>query len=105
AAPPSVIPAWLSIGGQLRVRAEAYDNGGFKPDNSDQYLLTRVLLDARVRPTRNTLLFVEGMDARGPWKNRAPVGAPYRDHADLRQLYLQIGADNSAQQLRAGRLE
>src|SRR5438105_15210427 len=68
---PSAILAWLSIGGQLRVRAEAYNNGGFKPDNSDQYLLTRLLLDARVRPTRHTLLFVEGMDARGPWKNRS----------------------------------
>src|SRR5438874_11196105 len=98
-------PEWLSVGGQLRARAEAYNNGGFRPDNSDQYVLTRVLLNARVRPTRNTSLFVEGMDARGPWKNRAPAGAPFRDHADLRQAYLQIGADNGAQLLRAGRLE
>ena len=103
--PPVAVPAWLSVGGQLRARAEAYHNGGFRPDNSDQYVLTRVLLNARVRPTRNTSLFVEGMDARGPWKNKAPAGAPFRDHADLRQLYFQIGADNSAQLLRAGRLE
>ncbi|HEX9219361.1 MAG TPA: alginate export family protein, partial [Gemmatimonadaceae bacterium] len=103
--PVNTLPAWLSVGGQLRARAEAYNNGGFRPDNSDQYVLTRVLLNARVRPTRNTSLFVEGMDARGPWKNKAPAGAPFRDHADLRQLYLQIGADNSAQLFRAGRLE
>jgi hypothetical protein len=105
APPAAVVPAWLSIGGQLRARAEAYNNGGFRPDNSDQYVLTRVLLNARVRPTHNTSLFAEGMDARGPWKNKAPAGAPFRDHADLRQLYLQLGADNSAQLLRAGRLE
>src|SRR5437667_11955207 len=88
--PPATLPAWLSVGGQLRARAEAYHNGGFRPDNSDQYVLTRALLNARVRPTRNTSLFVEGMDARGRWKNKTPTGAPFRDHADLRQRYLQI---------------
>ena len=103
--PATALPAWLSVGGQVRARAEAYHNGGFRPDNSDQYILTRALLNARVRPTRNTSLFVEGMDARGPWKNKTPTGAPFRDHADLRQLYLQIGEDNRAQLLRAGRLE
>jgi alginate export protein len=96
---------WLSVGGQLRARGEAYRNGGFRPDNSDQYLLTRVLLNARVYPTRATSLFVEGMDARGPWKNKTPIGAPFRDHADLRQLYLQLGADNSPNMIRGGRLE
>jgi hypothetical protein len=104
-APAGAVPAWLSLGGQLRARAEAYNNGGFRPDNSDQYVLTRILLSARVRPTRNTSLFVEGMDARGPWKNKAPAGAPFRDHADLRQLYLQLGSDNSPQLLQGGRLE
>jgi hypothetical protein len=101
---PAGEPARLTIGGQLRVRAEAYSGGGFRPDNSDEYLLTRVLLNARVRPSRFTTLFVEGMDARGPWKNKAPSGPPFRDHVDLRQLYLQLGVDNSSS-LRAGRLE
>jgi hypothetical protein len=105
AVPVAAAPIWLAIGGQLRARAEGYTGGGFKPHNSDSYILTRVLVNARVRPTKYTTLFVEGMDARGPWKNKAPAGAPFRDHADLRQLYLQVGADNSAQMLRAGRLE
>ncbi len=103
--PVGVLPSWLSLGGQLRARVEAYENGGFRPDNSDQYVLTRVLLNARVRPTSKTLLFVEGMDARGPWKNKTPQGAPFRDHADLRQLYLQAGGDKDAAMLRGGRLE
>src|SRR5947209_12995452 len=103
--PTSAVPAWLSVGGQLRVRAESYTNGGFRPDNSDQYLLTRVLLHARVQPSRFTSLFVEGMDARGPWKDKSPAGAPFRDHADVRQVYLQVGADKDAAMLRAGRLE
>jgi len=104
-APTSSVPGWLSVGGQLRARAESYNNGGFRPDNSDQYLLTRVLLHARVQPSRFTSLFVEGMDARGPWKSKTPAGAPFRDHADLRQAYLQVGADKDPAMLRAGRVE
>jgi Alginate export len=104
-APLRALPQWLDMGGQLRARVEAYSGGGFKPDNSDQYVLTRVLLHARVQPTRTTSLFVEGMDARGPWKNKTPIGPPFRDHADLRQAYLQLGVDKDPQMLRAGRLE
>jgi hypothetical protein len=103
--PPGALPPWVSFGGQLRLRAESYTGGGFQPDNSDSYLLTRVLLNARVHPTSSTALFVEGMDARGPWKNKTPVGPPFRDHADLRQLYAQIGADKATTFLRAGRQE
>jgi len=102
---PSPLLPWVSVGGQLRVRAESFSGGGFQPDNSDAYLLTRVLLNARVHPTAATSLFVEGMDARGPWKNKTPVGPPFRDHADLRQLYAQIGADNAPTFFRAGRQE
>jgi Alginate export len=101
----ATLPPWLQVGGQVRVRAEGYTGGGFKPDNSDTYLLTRLLLDARVQPTQKTSLFVEGMDARGLWKNEAPAGPPFRDNIDLRQLYLQVGADKDAASLRAGRLE
>src|SRR6267378_3818085 len=72
AAPVGLQSPWMSVGGQLRARAEGYTGGGFTPGNSDSYILTRVLLSARVRPTRGTSLFVEGMDARGPWKNKAP---------------------------------
>lgn len=102
---PLVAPSPVTVGGQLRVRVESYDAGGFNPANSDSYALTRVFLNARVRPSRLMSLFVEGMDARGPWKNKTPVGAPFRDYADLRQLYAQIGADNSQTLVRAGRQE
>ena len=95
----------FAVGGQLRIRVEAYDAAGFNGANSDEYALTRILLNARVHPTASTSLFVEGMDARGPWKNKTPVGAPFRDYADLRQLYLQFGADKGATFVRAGRQE
>ncbi|MGH7935858.1 MAG: hypothetical protein ACREF8_02475, partial [Chthoniobacterales bacterium] len=55
-APEHTLPEWLNLGGQLRARVEAYSGGGFKPDNSDGYALTRVLLHARVQPTRSTTL-------------------------------------------------
>src|SRR5436190_24165636 len=96
---------WFQVGGQLRARAEGYTSGGFKPDNSDAYVLTRLFLNARVHTSRTTSFFAEGMDSRGPWKNKAPAGAPFRDHADLRQLYFQVGTDKGQQMLRAGRLE
>jgi hypothetical protein len=99
------LPLGTSVGGQIRVRVESYDAGGFNPNNSDGYALTRVLLNARVHPTASSALFVEGMDARGPWKNPTPAGAPFRDYADLRQLYAQIGADNASTIFRAGRQE
>jgi len=104
-APLGPTPAWVNVGGQLRVRAESYTGGGFQPDNSDSYLLTRILLNARIRTSRATSFFVEGMDARGPWKNSIPAGPPFRDYFDLRQLYAQLGADNSRAFLRAGRQE
>ncbi|HJP87394.1 MAG TPA: alginate export family protein [Gemmatimonadaceae bacterium] len=103
--PPGELPLGTTIGGQLRVRVESYDAAGFNGNNSDGYALTRVLLNARVHPTRSTAFFVEGMDARGPWKNKTPAGAPFRDFADLRQLYAQFGADNAATIVRAGRQE
>ena len=101
----SVSSSPVTVGGQIRVRVESYDAGGFNSANSDSYALTRVLLNARVRPNRWTSLFVEGMDARGPWKNKAPAGAPFRDYADLRQLYAQFGPDNASTLFRAGRQE
>jgi hypothetical protein len=97
--------AWLDLGGQLRGRAEGYTGGAFKPDNSDAYVLTRVLLNARIHTSRATYFFVEGMDSRGPWKNKVPAGPPFRDHADLRQLYFQAGLDKDPQMIRGGRLE
>lgn len=95
----------VNVGGQLRLRVESYNAGGFNPDNSDEYALTRILLNARVHPTASFALFVEGMDARGPWKNKAPAGPPFRNYADLRQLYAQFGADNASTLFRGGRQE
>jgi Alginate export len=97
-------PPWLKIGGQARARLEGYTGGGFAPGNSDQYLLTRLFLNARIQPVTAFSLFIEGSDARGVWKNKTPAGPPFRNSADLRQLFLQVGQDKGTQ-MRAGRLE
>ena len=101
---PTPLPAWLRFDGELRIRPETYDGGGFDATKRDQYALTRVLLGARVRPGRLASLYVQGMDARAPYKLPNPAGAPFRDDIDLRQAYLQLGANDSAW-VRAGRLE
>jgi hypothetical protein len=103
-APESTTQPWLRIGGQARARAEGYTGGGLAAGNYDQYLLTRLFLNARIQPTQAISLFVEGSDARGVWKNKAPAGPPFRNSVDLRQLFLQAGTDKGTQ-LRAGRLE
>jgi hypothetical protein len=100
-----LFPAWLTVGGQLRARVEGFAGGGFAPNNSDSYVLTRGLLNAKLRPSRMTSFFVEGMDSRAPGKNAAPVGPPFRDNVDLRQLYGQVGPDNGSAMLRVGRQE
>lgn len=98
-------PGWLDAGGELRARAESYDGGGFSGANSDRYVLTRALLFARVRATSSLSFFVQGIEADAPWKKAAPTGAPFRDRADIRQAYVQLGADGAPAALRAGRVD
>src|SRR4030095_11403313 len=45
------LPAWLRFSGEYRMRLEGFDGGGFKPDTSDAYVLSRVRINMRVSPT------------------------------------------------------
>ena len=42
---------WLNIGGELRTRLEGFSGGGFRHDNDDLYMLTRVRLNLGIKPT------------------------------------------------------
>ncbi|HEY7236100.1 MAG TPA: alginate export family protein [Gemmatimonadaceae bacterium] len=97
-------PPVLRISGELRVRPEGYDGGAFNASNGDGYMLTRMLLGAGIQTSRLTMFFVQGMDAQAPGKNKLPAGPPFRDYADLRQAYFQLGPE-SAQWVRVGRFE
>ena len=44
------LPSWLRFSGEERTRKEGYDNGGFKPNNTDFYLLQRSRLNLKIQP-------------------------------------------------------
>lgn len=55
--------AYLTLGGQVRERLEYFDQfqfGSSQPDQSDAYLLSRIMLSADLHATRHFRLFVEG---------------------------------------------
>ena len=98
------LPAWLQLGGEYRARLEGYAGGGFKNDNSDDYLLSRLRLNLNIQPEDWFQIRLQAQDARALWKTLpAP---PYQDTMDLRMAYLELGnAEKKGIALRAGRQE
>lgn len=98
------LPAWLSFGGDYRSRFEGYTGGSFKPNTSDDYVLSRLKLDLTIRPVSWMKLFVEGMDARAFEKN--PALPPYQNTWDIYQAYGELGdVEKNIFGLRVGRQE
>jgi hypothetical protein len=99
-----ILPKWLQLGGEYRARFEGFDGGGFKPDSSDAYWLSRVRLDMTIRPVWWLKFFAEGQDARAIAKQ--PGQPPYENVWDIRQGYAELGdGDKSLFALRVGRQE
>lgn len=103
----------IALGGQVRVRGEWWENFNFKPDNDDEFLLSRARLHADLRVTPVLRFYVEG---RGAWANDrdlpTPDGSGKRpideDVLDLLNAFGDVGhsfADDTALTLRLGRQE
>jgi hypothetical protein len=100
------LPNWLSFTGEARARLEGFTGGGFKPDNDDAYLLTRVRLNMKVQPTSWLKFFFQGQDAHVFWKNQNPSVPPFQNIMDLRQGYVEVGGvEDRAMGVRLGRQE
>jgi hypothetical protein len=100
------LPKWLRFSGEVRARVEGFTGGGFKPNNEDAYLLTRLRLNMKVQPTSWLKFVLQGQDAHALWKNVVPVTSTYQDTMDLRLGYVEIGdAEKKTFALRAGRQE
>jgi hypothetical protein len=99
------LPSWLRVRGELRERLEGFENAGFSPVADDAYLLSRVRLDAAVRPSPALSMQVQVQDARVAKKNIGPVGAPFNAPFDLRMAFADIGAASGPLTLRVGRQE
>jgi hypothetical protein len=100
------IPKWISFGGEYRSRVEGFTGGGFKVNNEDTYLLSRLRLNMFLRPAPWLKFAFQAQDARAFWKNQNPAAPPYQDTFDLRQGYVEIGdTEKGTVGLRAGRQE
>lgn len=101
----SELPHWIQFGGEYRLRFEGIDNLGFRNGSGDFYFLNRVRLNMRIQPTPWLKLFVQGQDARVSGNQIVQHAPPYQDTFDLRQAYLEIGAESQPAALRVGRQE
>ena len=70
------LPNWLNIGGELRTRLEGFSGGGFRHDNDDLYLLTRVRLNLGIKPASWLKFQFQGQDAQVFGKNTKPGWTP-----------------------------
>jgi Alginate export len=101
----SLLPKWISFSGEERMRLEGSSAVGFKPDNSDFYLLQRFRWGMTLRLKPWLKIVSQTQDARVFFQNGV-AAVPYQDTWDLRQAYAEIGdADKSPIALRVGRQE
>ena len=100
------LPAWLRFSGEYRMRLEGVDGAGFRPDNRDAYVLSRVRLNMRVSPTYWMRFQLQGQDAQAFGRNVKPDAPPFEDTMDIRQAYLEFGKTEAPSVLlRVGRQE
>lgn len=102
----NTLPHWLRFSGEYRARAEGFIGGGFKADNEDAYLLSRLRLNMFIAPESWLKFGFQAQDARVFWKNQNPAAPPYHDTMDLRLGYVEIGdVEKMTIGVRAGRQE
>jgi len=101
--PSGQLTDWFSLRGEFRGRLEGFTGGGFKPDNSDGYMLDRFRLNATVAPTPLAKFVVQVQDARVFDKEAGGLAAPLRDTLDLRMAYGEFGGARNM--VRVGRQE
>jgi len=102
----NALPYWLHFGGEERMRLEGFSGGGFRPDNSDTYLLNRFRFNMKLLPKSWLKFQFQVQDARVWFKTQKPYGPPYQDTWDLRLAYVELGdSEKGVVGLRVGRQE
>jgi hypothetical protein len=81
---------WLSVGGEVRLRWEGRHNAGFRAENDDGSLLTRVRLNLDVHPGSWFRAFIEGQDSQVIGLAASPDTPVFQDRFDLRQAYVDF---------------
>ncbi len=100
------LPRWLRFSGEYRSRVEGFSGGGFKRDNSDTYVLSRLRLSLLVQPASWLKMYAQGQDARVFFNDQHPAAPPFQNTWDLRLAYIELGdSEKKAFGLRVGRQE
>ncbi len=84
------LPKWLQFGLDERLRVEGFSGSGFKPNNSDSYLLNRFRFGMIVQPVEWFKVVAQVQDARS-FLEKPPLGPPNNDRWDLKLAYAQFG--------------
>jgi hypothetical protein len=99
----SVLPSWLRLGGEERMRVEDLGGVGFKPAGN-AYVLQRFRLNLDLTPRAWLTFSFQAQDSRVFFTNVSPAPASQKDPLDLRIGYVQIGNPEAHPiSLRAGR--
>src|SRR5215831_102490 len=78
------LPRWLRFSGEFRARLEGFTGLGFRANNDDDYLLTRLRINMHIQPASWLKFEFQGQDARVLWKKQMPAAPPFQDAVDLR---------------------
>jgi hypothetical protein len=101
-----VMPSWLRLRAEFRERIEGSSGIQFATDREDGYFLSRLRLNATIRPGRFISGAVQAQDGRVAAKTVGSTAAPFTGTFDLRLAHMDLGnAATSAVFARFGRQE
>ena len=99
-----LLPKWLRFTGEVRDRAEGYENASFKPNSSDEYDLFRLRIGMLIEPASWIRFFIATQDSQVFAKK--PAIPPYQNEWDINQAYFELGqTEGNGFGLRVGRQE
>jgi hypothetical protein len=98
------MPSWFRVRGEFRERVEGFDNSGFVPDRDDAFFLSRLRLTATATG-KDLAATVQVQDARVADKSIGPTAAPFAAEFDVRQAFVDVGAQKAPITARLGRQE
>jgi hypothetical protein len=100
------LPNWLRLGGEYRIRPEAHSGYNFAPGSSDGFVLSRLRLNAEVKPLTWFNAFFQAQDSEAIGINTVHITTSIKDVFDLRQAYVEFrNSEKPWFRLRAGRQE
>ena len=98
------LPSWLRFSGEFRERFEGYSGGGFKPDSTNDFVVQRIRLGMRIRPTPWLRMFIQMQDSRV--FGITPALPPNQNTTDIREAYFEVGRpEGNGFIVKAGRQE